>query len=75
MPVGPLDHSVQRVSASSTPYRPCGCGHGSRCRRQLQSDLSDNALQTNVREGGVQMMHTTGQHREPAPQQGEVRCR
>jgi hypothetical protein len=44
-------------------------------RRQLKSDLSDDALQTYVREGEVQTMDTTTSTENPRTQQVEVRCR
>jgi hypothetical protein len=37
--------------------------------------LTDDTLQTYVREGRVQMMHTTGSTGNPRTQQGEVRRR
>jgi hypothetical protein len=42
-------------------------------RRQLKSDLSDDALQTYVREGEVQTMDTTTSTENPRTQQVEVR--
>jgi hypothetical protein len=43
-------------------------------RRQLQSDLSDDALQTFVREGEMQTMNMTTSTENPRTQPVEVRC-
>jgi hypothetical protein len=44
-------------------------------RRRLKSDLTDDGLQTYLREGEAQTMNATTSTENPHTQQVEVRCR